>query len=135
MTHVQLVWINTQSPQDRGVMLSELPVHIGRTAANNLCIGSRECGVSREHARITDNFGRIMLEDLDSLNGTYINNRRVTREPIDFGTRFHLGSYQISLHIATCCTNPSCRKPLPPTATICRWCGQFSADAATQHLS
>jgi DNA-binding winged helix-turn-helix (wHTH) protein len=54
-------------------------------------------GVSRHHARITVEDGRFVLEDLDSKNGTWINENRV-REPIDLrdGDCIRLGGVSVT---------------------------------------
>jgi diguanylate cyclase (GGDEF)-like protein len=49
-------------------------------------------GVSREHARIIRWVGMaFVVEDLGSMNGTYINGRKVERAPIQSGDRVQLG--------------------------------------------
>lgn len=50
---------------------------LGRWAANNIVFAHR--GVSRHHAEIRCEGGRYVLEDLGSTNGTFVNNRRLTR--------------------------------------------------------
>ena len=54
-------------------------VLIGRDQSCTLVIDSPL--VSREHARLTVNDGRWQLEDLGSINGSFVNGRRV-REPV-----------------------------------------------------
>jgi two-component system, cell cycle response regulator len=51
-----------------------------------------DAGVSREHTRITPAVtGQFMLEDLGSLNGTYVDGRRVQRAELHSGDRIHIG--------------------------------------------
>jgi pSer/pThr/pTyr-binding forkhead associated (FHA) protein len=48
---------------------------IGRAVENDMVITSRR--VSREHARLRREGWRVVLEDLDSTNGTFLNQERV----------------------------------------------------------
>src|SRR5215813_11653922 len=57
------------------VPLSQGATTIGRLPDNTLQIDN--LAVSGHHARITFNDGRYVVEDLGSLNGTFVNNKRV----------------------------------------------------------
>lgn len=62
---------------------------IGRWQANDIVLDSRE--VSRQHAHIRREAGRYMVQDCDSKNGTFLNNRRlVGSEPLQDGDRIHI---------------------------------------------
>src|SRR4029079_988026 len=52
-------------------------------------------GISRDHARIVNENGEMMLEDLGSTNGTYCNGTRVTRHSLSEGDKILLGSTTI----------------------------------------
>src|SRR3954447_25169224 len=52
-------------------------------------------GISRDHARIVNENGQMVLEDLGSTNGTYCNGTRVTRQPLSEGDKILLGSTTI----------------------------------------
>ena len=52
-------------------------------------------GISRDHARVFKDEGRIMLEDLGSTNGTYCNGVRVARHPLVEGDKILIGSTTI----------------------------------------
>lgn len=51
-------------------------VNIGRDVNNDVVVNDAE--VSRRHARITSQKGSLVIEDLGSTNGTYINNIRLS---------------------------------------------------------
>jgi len=53
---------------------------IGRTNGNNLIISGRT--VSRRHARLWFDNGQWFLEDLQSANGTSVNNVRISYQPV-----------------------------------------------------
>lgn len=48
--------------------------------------------ISREHATLTKKWGGIAILDLESKNGTFINNRRITEEFLHDGDRIALGT-------------------------------------------
>ncbi|MEO5617721.1 MAG: FHA domain-containing protein [Candidatus Eisenbacteria bacterium] len=51
-----------------------------------------EDGVSREHARFLMGGGRVVVEDLESRNGTFVNEERVERRALRTGDRVRLGA-------------------------------------------
>ena len=53
----------------------ELPISIGRGWDNGLCLPHPL--VSRHHCRLTEQDGAVVVEDLGSLNGTYVGKLRV----------------------------------------------------------
>jgi class 3 adenylate cyclase len=66
---------------------------VGRAEANSLTLKDAQYRVSAYHARIDRNEdGRYLLEDRHSTNGTYINERKVTRQELCEGDRVRFGS-------------------------------------------
>lgn len=54
--------------------------------------------VSRLHCRLTlSESGELLLEDLDSTNGTFLNDARVTKTPVADGDRLRLGRVEFSV--------------------------------------
>ncbi|HZU36713.1 MAG TPA: FHA domain-containing protein, partial [Gemmataceae bacterium] len=69
--------IISQGPtRTRQLRLRAVETTIGRSAGCGLRIPSAE--VSRKHCRLTYKDGFLTVEDLDSVNGTYLNGHRVT---------------------------------------------------------
>jgi pSer/pThr/pTyr-binding forkhead associated (FHA) protein len=67
-------------------------VTIGRSIENNMVVD--EAHVSGYHARVFEQSGQVLLEDLGSTNGTFINGKRVKSltvlndgDTLQFGTR------------------------------------------------
>lgn len=65
-------------------------VNIGRRDSNELPL--TDMNTSRLHAYITYEEGGHMLYDAKSLNGTYVNNHRITRKRLKTGDRVKIGN-------------------------------------------
>ena len=57
--------------------------------------------VSRRHAEILHDGGRYELVDLGSLNGTYVNRRRVERAVLHDGDEVQIGRFKLVFHVGT----------------------------------
>ena len=75
--------------QGRRVVLQPGETVIGRDPLSTVCLDS--AGVSRHHARIVVEETRVLLEDLDSKNGTMLGDARVSQAVLQDGDRIHLG--------------------------------------------
>jgi diguanylate cyclase (GGDEF)-like protein len=75
-----LVVIHTavQSDLGRRHVLTKPVMRIGRGSGNDIVVPSDS--VSRQHAKLERRGAEFLVSDLQSTNGTYINNERVTRE-------------------------------------------------------
>lgn len=69
--------------------LDEAPVSLGRTSANHIKIQDTE--VSRRHAEIRPDEDGFKLCDLNSSNGTFVNNKRTDECQLKSGDRLQLG--------------------------------------------
>jgi pSer/pThr/pTyr-binding forkhead associated (FHA) protein len=64
--------------------------------------GGLEKGVSRRHARLSSRRGLIIIEDLASINGTYLNGKRLTPylpEVVHDGDQIQIGSLPIRVEV------------------------------------
>jgi len=77
-------------------VLTQSRTTIGRTPDNDLQI--RESYISRTHAVIRLGPDSAVIEDLDSRNGIYVNDRRVTREVLHDGDVVTLGKARFRFH-------------------------------------
>jgi pSer/pThr/pTyr-binding forkhead associated (FHA) protein len=89
---------------------------IGRSAESGLRIASSE--VSRKHCQITISKDRVMIKDLGSSNGTYLNTKRL--EPkrdvkITHSASLQIGPMQAQLHVRTVKAD-KVEKPASPAA-------------------
>ena len=52
--------------------------------------------VSRKHATISRRGDQVTIEDQGSLNGTFVNRRRVESAPLDDGDEIQIGKYRLT---------------------------------------
>ncbi len=77
--------------------LSGDTIIIGRAVENDIVITSKR--VSREHARVRREGWRVILEDLDSTNGTFLNGERVlTSAELRDEDRVKIGDVTLTFH-------------------------------------
>lgn len=69
------------------------PVTIGRAPDNDIPIDN--LAVSNYHARVYSEAGRLVVEDLDSLNGTLVNELRVERSTLRDGDSILIGKHHV----------------------------------------
>jgi hypothetical protein len=52
--------------------------------------------VSRKHAVLVDTGGSFQVEDLGSLNGTFLNRKRIEKAPLADGDELQVGKYRLT---------------------------------------
>ena len=77
------------------VPLGTRPVTIGRAPDNDLAIDN--LAVSNYHARVYAEAGQLVIEDLNSLNGTFVNDIRVERGTLHDGDKIQAGKHHIQV--------------------------------------
>jgi pSer/pThr/pTyr-binding forkhead associated (FHA) protein len=77
------------------VPIGSRPVSIGRSPDNDLPVDN--LAVSNHHARVYFEGGRLVVEDLDSLNGTFVNDLRVERATLHDGDSIWVGKHHIKV--------------------------------------
>ena len=65
---------------------------IGRETAANVCIA--DASVSRRHTRIEMRDGAFVITDLESLNGTFVNDLPIKSRMLEHGDRLRIGESQ-----------------------------------------
>ena len=83
--------------QGRSFRVGAEGASIGRAAGNTILLNDQV--VSSKHAKIYWSDGQFFIEDLGSMNGTYVNGQRVTISRIDNGSVFKIGSNEGKFHI------------------------------------
>ena len=72
--------------------INEDTLFVGRETAANLCIA--DASVSRRHCKIEKKDEGFVISDLDSLNGTFINDLPIRTRVLDHGDRVRIGDSQ-----------------------------------------
>jgi len=78
------------------VVTEKKRISIGRTKDNDIVLENR--GVSRKHAQIEFNNDAAVVIDNESLNGTFVNNRRVSEELLRDNDSITIGKYCLEYH-------------------------------------
>lgn len=76
--------------------LDDAVITIGRLPENKICISNM--GISRRHVKIErDENNNLMLIDMNSLNGTFVNNKKVAKTRLIPGDKIAVGKYTVLL--------------------------------------
>ena len=75
-------------------VLTEEETSIGRESANRICLS--DPSVSRRHCAIKRENELFKINDLDSLNGTFVNDVPVKERYLEHGDRLRIGDYTFS---------------------------------------
>jgi adenylate cyclase len=87
--------MNPGGRNERVLELSEGTITIGRTEENTICVPSKS--LSRRHARLEREGSRLFLVDLDSKNGTFVDEVRIDRRELSGGESFRCGEVRFRL--------------------------------------
>jgi pSer/pThr/pTyr-binding forkhead associated (FHA) protein len=74
-------------------------ISIGRISDNDITLDNR--GVSRKHAQIEFNENTAVIIDNESLNGTFINDRKISEEVLRDGDKITIGKFNL-IYYAEC---------------------------------
>jgi len=74
------------------------PTSLGRAKVNDIVL-NEDVAVSSEHCRIRPEDGKFVLHDLKSTNGTFVNDRRVTRQPLTEGDTIQVGETYLQFRL------------------------------------
>jgi pSer/pThr/pTyr-binding forkhead associated (FHA) protein len=66
---------------------------IGRSPQSDLFLD--DVTVSRHHARVLRDEGGLWVEDLNSLNGTYVNRKRIEQQRLFDGDELQIGKFKL----------------------------------------
>jgi hypothetical protein len=67
---------------------------IGRSPHSDLFLD--DVTVSRHHARVVHDETGFLVEDLNSLNGTYVNRKRIERHQLSDGDELQIGKFKLA---------------------------------------
>ncbi|MEE8577015.1 MAG: FHA domain-containing protein [candidate division Zixibacteria bacterium] len=81
------------------VVTEKRRISVGRTNDNDVVLENR--GVSRKHALIEFNDNAAVIIDNESLNGTFVNNRKISEEILRDNDTITIGKYSLVYHTET----------------------------------
>jgi len=81
------------------VVTEKKRISIGRTNENDIVLENR--GVSRKHAMIEFNNNAAVIMDNESLNGTFVNQRKISEEVLRNEDTITIGKYTMIYHTET----------------------------------
>jgi pSer/pThr/pTyr-binding forkhead associated (FHA) protein len=70
---------------------------IGRAKANDIML--EDVSISSQHCRVRPENGRFVVHDLQSTNGTFVNDRRVTAQALTEGDVIQVGETALQLKL------------------------------------
>ncbi len=70
-------------------------MQVGRAEDSSLCLSME--GISRQHARLTPAGDEVLVEDLGSANGTWINGKRISRDQARHGDEIRFDKERFQL--------------------------------------
>ncbi|MCL4523646.1 MAG: FHA domain-containing protein [Acidobacteria bacterium] len=82
----------------REINFSGQPLTIGRTPDNDIQIDN--LAVSTHHAKIEFGADQLVIEDLSSLNGTFVNGKRVQQSALRHGDSITIGKHEILVRLS-----------------------------------
>ena len=89
-----------KGPQTGNVFELDAPeITIGRDPANTIFLN--DMTVSRSHAKILRNEAGVLIEDLGSLNGTWVDGAIVNSAPLHDGSSVQIGTFTLMYHEST----------------------------------
>lgn len=98
--------------RDAAVDLPESGAFLGR--AVECIVRTDDAMVSRRNCKISVQGGRWSVEDLNSANGTFINERRIQRDPLSHGDVIRCGSLQVRFVEVPDTASVASRPSMPP---------------------
>jgi pSer/pThr/pTyr-binding forkhead associated (FHA) protein len=78
------------------VVTQQKRISIGRTSDNDIVLDNK--GISRKHAQIEFGDASALIIDNESLNGTFVNNRKISEEILNDNDRITIGKFNLIYH-------------------------------------
>lgn len=87
-------FIVEESGETRRVTVDAVPVHLGRAEEAEVSVINNRA--SRHHARVEQAGGEFVVIDLDSSNGTFVNDERIRRSRLKRGDKIEIGDAEVT---------------------------------------
>ena len=112
MTNLLKVRLSLKGRPIRTYTFNKPDITIGRDPGSDIFLDNT--GISREHARIEHTPEGFLVEDQGSANGTFLNDRVVTRELLGHGDVIRIGKFSLWVEVES---DRRDREPPPAPAT------------------
>ena len=93
----QMLLLTTEQQVHAYDLTLRLRIALGRHDSNDLQLVSRT--VSNFHAEVIHEEGRLLVRDLGSTNGTYVNDKAIREEQLQPGDRIRIGNHVLTVHL------------------------------------
>lgn len=110
--------IREKNGDERQLIFDKEEVTIGRATGSDIVLP--RSNISKRHARLVDKHDKVVIVDLRSTNGTYVNGRRITApELLTYDDKVYIGDFVIRLskpseqHPSQRMTSPYSASPTP----------------------
>lgn len=99
MSHPEVLMMASQKQNYAFDLLEVFRVAIGRHNTNDIALKTRK--VSNYHAEILSEAEGLLLRDLGSTNGTYVNDEKVRQRRLKSGDRIRVGGHEFTVYLKT----------------------------------
>jgi pilus assembly protein CpaF len=90
--------ISEKGGAERRELFDKQEIHVGRMQGNDLMLPKGN--VSKRHARLIFRDGRVIVTDLKSTNGTYVNGRKIAQGTVvSEGDRIYVGDFVLRVEL------------------------------------
>jgi hypothetical protein len=84
-------------PDGKALPITAAPLVIGRLPECAVVLG--DTNISRRHAQVAMDDGAVVVSDLGSTNGTFVNGRRITRATVRPGDEITVGTTRLRVEV------------------------------------
>lgn len=92
----KIVLVDSVSGSDQSYWILSPPITVGRSPTADVSIG--DASISRRHCQFSnDSQGALVVRDLDSMNGIYVDDSRVTKAVLKPGDMVRIGSITLRI--------------------------------------
>src|SRR5689334_5683348 len=103
--------ISEKGGAERRELFDKPEINVGRVQGNDLMLPKGN--VSKRHARLLFRDGRVIVTDLKSTNGTYVNGRKIAQATlVREGDKIYVGDFVLRVELSGS-TSPGERRSIP----------------------
>src|SRR5882757_10836556 len=124
--------ISEKGGAERRETFDKHEINVGRVQGNDLMLPKGN--VSKRHARLLFRDGRIIVTDLKSTNGTYVNGRKIAQATIvREGDKIYVGDFVLRIELSGSLPGALAAPGLPPVVPTSRQSFTFEQEYTARH--